>query len=265
MGIDYVIDHSCPVKDELSTPGLVELIKARGWAEMVLSMVRDQGDTRDPAEITFRTLLQTPDGVEEKEVSVKELLDQAAALEDLERHCDGCPANALGHHFGCCGYLNYPIKATAEEWLMARLPADLNGTAGHLLSVAVQDLEIDGEPIAQMREDETFFEARKPARRRWGGLLARAHFELTSDQLLQMMFAVGDVQPSHGSMVCLFLGVLPHDIDPVELRDPTTLRQRLAAAELERPGAEDGTGGLLVFIHAMRVAAVLGDDLLVDY
>lgn len=265
MGIDYVIDRDCPVKEQLSTDGIVERIKARGRAEMVLNIVRDSGDHRTPSEITFQTMLQTPDGVEEKEVSVQELLDQAAVLDDLEPHCEGCPANALGHHFGCYNYISYPLQTAAEEWLMARLPAELTGTAGHLLTAAVRDLEIDGAPVAQMRQDETFFEERTPAHRRWGGLLSRNHFELTSDQLLQMMFAVGDLQPSHAAMVCLFLGVLPHDLEPEILRDSTALRQQLATAELERPEADDGTGGLLLFLHAMRVAATLECDLLVDF
>lgn len=262
MGIDYVVDRSCPLKDDLSTPRMVELVKGRDRALSVLAMLRERGDTSDPASITFTSVLQTPDGIEEKEVSVQSLLDAAEALKAHEHHCTDCPANIAAEPCGCYGYVRYPILGKAEQWLMSLLPKDLNTTAGQLLRRAVADFAYDGEPMRELRQDPTFFEDQRPVRQRWGGLLS-GRWELTSDQLLQMMFCVGDVQPIHAAMLALFLGLLPHDTDPAVLGDRTKLCQRLGAAKA--PAAGEESLSLIGFLDALVVAALLDCEVLVDY
>jgi hypothetical protein len=257
MGIDYVVERSCPLKDALSTPRMVELVKGRDRALSVLAMLRERGDTPDPASITFTSVLQTPDGIEEKEVSVQSLLDAAGELKAHEHHCTDCPANLLAEPCGCYGYVRYPIPAKAEQWLMALLPKDLGSTAGQLLRRAVADFSYDGEPMRELRQDATFLEDRQPVRQRWGG------WELTSDQLLQMMFCVGDVQPVHATLLALFLGLLPHNTDPAVLGDRTKLCQKLSTAEL--PPVSEESVDLLGFLRALVVAAVLDCEVLVDY
>ena len=43
--------------------------------------------------------------------------------------------------------------------------------------------------------------------------------EISSDQLFQMMFMVGNLAPTHCLMLALFCGVLPHDISIYDLKD----------------------------------------------
>ncbi len=78
-----------------------------------------------------------------------------------------------------------------------------------------------------------------------------------------MMFCVGDVQPAHAAMLALFFGLLPHDTVPAVLGDRAQLCQRLSTAEI--PETDEESVGLLGFIRALVVGAVLDCDVVVDY
>src|SRR5262249_9510008 len=158
------------------------------------------GDTRPPGEITFQRHIHTPDGQRDvEEVSVQSLLDEAKELDQHAVHCEGCKANVFREPFGCYGRISYPIRAATEEWLLSRLPADLDSPAGQLLRRAVTDFQYDGGPFLRMRPDDVFFERHQPVRRIWE--TARGAWEITSDQVLEMLFGVGNLQPAH----CLML------------------------------------------------------------
>src|SRR5258706_1560123 len=76
----------------------------------------------------------------------------------------------------------------------------------------------DGAPTAKLRAaGTTYFESRIPHGVRWqaedGSVI-----EISSDQLFQMMFMVGPLQPTHCMMIALFCGVIPHDTSVHALR-----------------------------------------------
>src|SRR5687768_9739591 len=107
MGIDVMIDYSCPIKQKLGSEEITRLSKAKNQANVVLEIVRKNGDQRSPAEITFVSQLTTPDGVREVTRNLQEIFDDCAVLEQHAAACGGCPANCLNHPYGCWSYINF--------------------------------------------------------------------------------------------------------------------------------------------------------------
>ncbi len=123
MAIDYVIDYGCVPKETLGTDGILDRLKARDRAATVIQLFRENGDQRPPSEMGFEMTRTTLEGVEETQVVVvQDMLDRAAELDPLADYCAGCPANVRGVPFGCVGFIQYPISARAERWLLDRLP-----------------------------------------------------------------------------------------------------------------------------------------------
>jgi hypothetical protein len=65
-------------------------------------------------------------------------------------------------------------------------------------------------------------------------------------------------------MLCLFLGLLPHEIAPEQLQAVLKNRQKLKEA-LQVPQSElADVQGLCGFLRALATSASLGKDLLID-
>jgi hypothetical protein len=265
MGVDYVVDKACPVKDAVGgVAALVGLVKQRLQAESVLAMAREEGDERPPAEITVAMQVQRPEGVEQREVSVQELLDATAALDAQVARCEKCPARALEEPFGCYGYVSYPISANAEQWLLSLLPDSLDSTAGAFLAKALQDFGWDGAPVAELRKlgQGAVFESDEPFMVEWGD--GEEAVQLDTNMLFQMLFFVGPVQPTHALMLCLFFGLLPHDIDQKDLQKVIKSPEKIGG-KVKMPTSEDpDVQFLLRYLHALVTTAKLGVNLLVD-
>lgn len=265
MGIDYVIDRDCAPKGELGVQRIVDLVKARSRAEAVVAIARSRGDARPVAEITFMTRVMRPGGAEDRQVSVGALLDESAALEACRPKCADCPADVRAKGFGCYDSINYPLPRESEQWLLDRLPPNLSCTAGQLLARAMKDFGWDGAQARTMRsQGQTFFESREALSRRYDdGAVSpitgkTMPLTISSDQVFHVLFHVGHIQPTHALMVCLFFGLLPHDVDPSLLRDPAIATR----ASLEpQPGQVDQVAA---FLRAAAVSARLGVNLLVD-
>jgi hypothetical protein len=247
VGIDYIVDLDCRPKQELSLEKLVALIKGQNQASVMIQIARRQGDQRPPEQLSFTRMVMRPEGAVEEKINVSTLLDQARALQPRAHHCQGCKANLLARPFGCYGSVSYPISAHAEEWLMSLLPKELDGPAGHLLRSAVTDLKYTGGMFLGMRPQEMFFESRTPIKRRWGSWFSG--WTLTSDQVLQMLFGLGNLQPSHCKMMSVILGMIQTGEAP---------------HELPRPTPNDQTEQLAHAINAVALAGQLGVSLLVD-
>lgn len=265
MGADLMVDYGCAVKDALGVEDLARLVKQRTQGQVMLDLVRERGDTRSPAEITFMHRSMGPNGVEDVEVNLQSLLDEVEVLKAHEPTCQGCPANYRVCPFGCWGYLNYPITGFEEAWLIARLPDSLETMAGKFLCKSIADFRFDGRPVRAMRgQGGAFLERRKPVKRRWGGMFSGRTID--SNQLLHMMLFVGAIQPSHGALLCLFFGLGPHDLPPAEIADLMSVPARRETVLEELPGTragEQGEGRVAEFLNAARRACVLDVDLLV--
>jgi hypothetical protein len=130
---------------------------------------------------------------------------------------------------------------------MSLLPNDLKSAAGHLLRSAVTDLKYTGGMFLAMRPKEMFFESRTPIKRKWGSWLSG--WALTSDQLLQMLFGLGNLQPSHCKMMSIILGL----IQTGEASQPQ-----------QQPTTNDRAAQLAHAVNALGLAGQLGVNLLVD-
>lgn len=270
MGIDYVIDLPCAPKEALGVDVLVSLVKAKSRAAMVLRLARDGGDHRPPDQLTFTTVLETPEGVEEQQVSVQQLIDQAAPLDAQRAHCASCPVNGDAEAFGCYRSISYPVREAAEAWLLGRLPEDLDSTAGRFLTRAIADFGWNGAHAAEMRgQGDTIFESDEALAVRWGEPGGGDDgddddgFQVDTDQVFEMLFHVGPISPAHATMLALFFGVLPHDLDLAVLGSDDTCRRALAAATVPRE-ADEAIEPLAGFLRALAQAAAHDVHVLID-
>lgn len=259
-----MVSLDCAVKQRVPPLRLAAVLRAAARGEAALAAAREaSGGEVDPEEIPVE--IAGPDGTQR--VMLAELLRAGQALAPLAPHCDRCPARATLSAFGCYGAVAYPIEAATEEWLLARLPSDLDTTAGSLLRGAVRDLDYDGAPVAEIRRrGRGVFASPRPAIRRWGG---PDPWTLSSDQLWHPILCTGPLAPSHAGMVALFTGVIPHDVHPDEisraLADPAAARRVFGNARIAAPAASSAqVAAVARLLEAMAIAASLGAPLWID-
>lgn len=276
MSIEYMLDLGCKVKRALGVETLGSLLKQHGQADAIVAMLREQGDTRDPSQVTIRAIRMGPKGPEEREVTVDELRAAGAHLAKWEHECTGCPGRVRDAAFGCYGAISYPIEIATEEWLLSLLPDHLDTTAGEFLVKAVNDFGYDGAPVEELRHRPEMFASSETAGIRWGD--DDDAFSVTTNQLLQMFFFVGAIQPSHATMLSLFVGSIPHDVAPqrfaTAIGDPkllSTLFARPSSAgggwrNSPVPGSRETAqiGQFRELLAALRVATILDTAILVD-
>jgi hypothetical protein len=289
MAIDYVLAMGCEPQKLLGVERLVSLHRTRVLARGALAHMRQDGDQRAPSEIEIQlTMRRPPRATDPKDlaarrnlrvvdpsvpampdpepdstrgVSLQTLLDEAAQLDDVAGHCATCPAG-LPREFACHRRIRYPIPEHVEAWLMSRLPTTLDCTAGTLLARGLGEFGWDGAPAARLRSaGTTYFESRAPYGVRWQN--DRGTIEISSDQLFQMMFMVGNLAPTHCLMLALFCRVLPHDIDIFVLKDSERRARALAAAELALDPDAD-IEQLAAFLRTLAAAARLEVSVMID-
>lgn len=255
MSIDYYISFPCKVRETTTDDDLLRMEKARNRASIVLDLMRNnpQVDKNKPeSEWTFKTVVIGPNGQQETEVQIYDLLAEAAPLERLAQHCSTCPANVRSTDFGCGGAIHYPITVQAEQWLVSRLPTDLNTGRGHLLTSAITDFSFNGSVIDAARSRKEIYESNIPAIRKWGRFFSRKT-QITSSQILQMSFAVGSLQPTHAKLIAYFLGYLNDDFSIAN--DPDNQPQ---------PGDDERTIEMKLFFSAAALAGANSIPVFVD-
>ena len=261
MAIDYVLGVKCEPQRRLGLERMVALNRTRILARSALAHMRQDGDERAPREIEVQLTMRKPEGESARGVTLQDLLDESAPLDEVAAGCKACPA-ALSREFACHRRIRYPIPEHVEAWLMARLPRTLGCTAGALLVRGLGEFSWDGAPAAKLRAaGTTYFESRVAYGVRWeteDGIV-----EMSSDQLFQMMFMVGPLQPTHCLMLALFCGVIPHDLSIHELKDEAGRARALAAADVPAE-ADPEIEQLAAFLRALAVAARLDVPILVD-
>lgn len=227
MGIDYVIGYDCAPKRAFSPEGILDRLKERDRAQTVIALYREGGDERHPSLMEFEMTRNHMGGQEETQVvNVQAMLDDAAALDPWEGHCDGCPANVFGKPFGCYGVVQYPISAAAEHWLLDRLPGIEEPLIWLLLRQGVQELGYDGASVASLRADPTYFEERRLAGR------DLVEFVFTANQVFEMLFLVGAIQPAHAGMLLLLFGAIPRAVEADQI--VRIMNRQITPAEIAR-------------------------------
>ncbi|MEO6777647.1 MAG: hypothetical protein ABI467_32265 [Kofleriaceae bacterium] len=275
MAIDYLLEVKCEPQQALGAEKLVELHRTRVLARSALLHMREDGDQREPQEIAIQLTMRNPGGDSARGVTLQDLLNEAAPLDRVSDACKTCPAE-LHREFACHRRIRYPIPERVEEWLMARLPVTLQCAAGALLVRGLAEFNWDGAPTAKLRAaGTTFFESRVAYGVRWQAEDGST-IEMSSDQLFQMMFLVGQVDPTtgHGSralhlrpphclMLALFTGVIPHDTSLHDLKEGPGRQRVLAGAHVD-PHPDPEIEQLAAFLRMLAVAARLDLPILVD-
>lgn len=266
MAIEYAVDYGCEPKSVLGTDGIIERLKERDRAALIIRQFRQAGDQRPPSQMGFEFTLSTLEGAEETEVLVvQDLLDRAAELDPLAGHCAGCPANLTGSPFGCIGQINYPISDRAEAWLLDQLPTIDQPLIWLLLREGIQKLGYDGATAKPLRENPQYFEERRLRGR------DLTEFVFSADQVFEMLFLLGHIQPAQAGVLLLFFGAIRRDIEAdtiVRILNRTLTADEIAAEFpfLLRPSpADDRTmSELKDFFRALYTAWKLDRPLILD-
>ena len=272
MAIDYMIEFDCAPKRALSAAGILERLKERQRAQEVIEWFRAAGDDRPPARMGFEFSQSTPDDSGDKQlIVVQDLLDHAAELDEHAEHCRDCPANRRGRPYGCAGFIQYPITAQAETWLLERLPVPDEPLVWLLLRQGIRSLGYDGSSVKALRDGAaghaadgpTYFELPDAPQRRLGEL------RVTSDQLLEMIFGVGErIIPNHAGILLLFVHAIERDLEAADIQDISSsaaaTRERHNFEMSEAAESDQCVREFVAFFHALYTAWQLDAPLFVD-
>jgi len=177
----------------------------------------------------------------------------------------GCDACEIGD--ACIGVVSTPID---EKWLMERLPAELESISGEVVKQAVA-AGFEGKRARELRASGKL-EAPRPVERSWGGFFRK--FTVTSDQLIEQMFCVGDIEPPQALAILVELGAvsvdgrIPKGLDEgtglSELaEDVPARRKRTQCTVTATPSDESSTAELKRFLRALHAAFCLDKKVLV--
>lgn len=272
MAIDYIIELDCIPKRELTADGIRERMKERARAYEVIRWFRAAGDSRAPTQMGFEFSHSTPGEPGDKQlIVVQDLLDHASVLDDYAEHCALCPANRSGEPFGCMGFVQYPITARAETWLLERLPVPDEPLVWLLLKQGIQRLGYDGASVRELRRadggvdasERAYFELPIAPERRLGEL------RVSGDQALEMIFGVGErIIPNHAGILLLFLGAIDRDLEAQEIQDISSIneeiRDRFAFEMAAGAGADSCVREFVSFFRSLYLAWKLNVPLYVD-
>ncbi len=261
MAIDYVLATACEPQKRLGVERLVALHRTRILARSAIAHMKEDGEDRSPSEIEVQLTTRKPEGDSARGVTLQDLLDEAKPLDEVTPGCATCPAG-FTRELACHRRIRYPIPEHVEAWLMGRFPKNLQCSAGVLLARGIEEFKWDGEPTRKLRAaGTTYFESRAPYGVRWEG--ETGVLEISSDQVFQMMFMVGHMAPTHGLMLSLFTGVIPHDTSLFDLKDKPGRDRALAASHLPSE-ADPDIEQLAAFLRMLATAARLEATILVD-
>ena len=266
MGIDYIIHYDCEPKRALTVEGLMGYLKGRERANAIIELYRNNGDHRPPSEMGFEMVRRSAEGGEEVEIIVvQDLLDAAEALTPWEPACAGCPANRAGVPFGCVGSINYPLSSQGERWLLDQLPGNDHPLPFMLLQKALYELGYTGQTAARLRAQEgVFLESSRPLERDIDGVI------ITGDQVFELLFLSGPIQPAHGSMLLQFTGSISQDLDADQIMQlgltpsPDWIAANIPFRHRLEPGNDPTIVALKNFLHALYMAFGLGAPVLLD-
>ncbi len=239
MAIDYIIDKSCAVKEEVGTDGLVDLIKNRNRAAQIFRKLVEDGKSEGEAlETSFSIQMFSAETgqAEVKKVTVRDLFSKTSQLKDLAKSCENCPLSD-GEGFGCYHHINYPISAEAERWLVQLAhAAQAKGLPESILLKFILDEEVTGEFFGRLRKDERsmFLQYPEPLEVVVKKKLLKKT-KINTDQILDMLFAIGTMERTHQMFLLFFSsGVSISAQEP----DPTTFVGDVQAAAVQSDDGE---------------------------
>jgi hypothetical protein len=249
VAIDYIVQFPCKVRERQSDEDLLRMRKSQFFAEIVMEQLRKlQPDAKleDMATWKVQRMVMTPNGAENKSVTIEETLAEAAPLQALSPFCDGCPANLHKTGFGCFGAIHYPISKITEEWLVAVLPDSVEDPRLQALVKYLAAFKIDGVPVDSQRRRKEVYQSSGPTSRKWGRLFSRT--VVTSSQIIHMLTMTGGLAPAQTKVLAKIFA--PADANANQIGNAATV--------------EPGITQFRYFLRAAAFAASVQANLLVD-
>lgn len=211
MAIDYIINRDCPVKETLGSEGIIHLVKSRTRGRALMRMLMDDGRSQQEALATSVEMqINQADGeVNTREVPVRQMLKEAALLDDYAHECKECPVNLL-ESYGCYQSINYPISGKAERWLARMADAAIKAEfPNNILINFILDEQLDGVAFGDLRKAAggKYLELSQPLE-----ILVQKKMlkkiTINTNQILDMLFAVGTMRLTHQQFIQFFSGGL---------------------------------------------------------
>ena len=272
MAIDYLIEYDCLPKQELTADGILDRLKERARAAEVIQWFRAAGDDRTPSNMGFEFSHSTPGEQGDKQlIVVQDLLDHAAELDTYAEHCHSCPANRGLGAYGCTGFIQYPISARAETWLLDQLPMPDEPLVWLLLKQGILRFGYDGSAVKALRDMDsenadgvrTYFELPVSPQRRLGEV------RVSGDQALEMILGVGSrIIPNHAGILLTFFNAIERDLEVTEIQDisaqGSTLREGITFDMTVPAERDECIRDLVAFFHALYTAWKLNVPLFID-
>jgi hypothetical protein len=264
MGVDYIINYNCPVKEQFGNEGLLQRAKAAERGRIIREVYAQEKEQRRAEDMGFEMIYRNALGEQETTIITVEELDQLAGeLAGFEQYCKDCPANRLKKPFGCIGNVNYPISGQGEVWMLQRLPDETTPIPFLLLQQGRQ-MGNTGLQAEDLRDNHPgiFFESTAPLKREY------PEMDVTGEQLFELMFLLGPIQPKRAVMILLFIAAIQRDMDADKLMNLTPAQANYAQTYpflLPAEAGDDQTiRDLKGFFQALYLAWLLDRDVWVD-
>ena len=210
MAIDFVLRFPCEVRRNMPELKLQALVGHLTLAQFAFARFKEEYPSQDTASILDKCKVEIaasgPDGITRQiPVTIRQLLAMTESLNSFKDVCKQCRANVADRSFGCIAKINYPVPNEVEQWLLSRLPAEVQDPGLQMLFRYLSDLRIDGAPVEELRKRPNLFQRQLSATRRWGGPTESK--QITSSQLIHMLAFVGEIEPEQASLYTKLLGL----------------------------------------------------------
>lgn len=274
MSLETVIDFPCRVKKDLGrgdlragTAALLDLLSVKRRVEQIRATTRPDYLTVDLGVKAVRVVDGAP---VEQLTTLGKLEEEAVALDPHVPACTNCPVNALRQPFGCVVIVKYPIKKTAERWLLDRVQP-LDAIGGAMCVETLIDSGATGEKSRDRRTRE-HLEA-FPGLKRELPANPYGKDELTADELFEpLLIPSGKFVPWQSLNALLWFGAIKFDGEI-----PTTADAALKLAQLDpadrakraklflgQVESDAGIEEVRGFLKALFVGWVRDVDVLID-
>lgn len=188
MGIDYIINYACAIKEQLGSEETLNFIKTKAQFDFLRQMIGQPGYENLNMFSNIRYQVLNNGQFINQTAPLKDLENYLEAFRQLMHHCENCPANLSDCNGGCWGYINYPVRPFVESffiWAVEYLiDLEINKSSGLLIKYIIEN-DIKPDIIPKLRKDGNF-ELNKPLEYKWGKLISRK--KVDSDQILEMLF-----------------------------------------------------------------------------
>jgi hypothetical protein len=274
MSLETVIDFPCRVKKDLGrgdlragTAALLDLLSVKRRVEQIRATTRPDYLTVDLQVKVVRVIDGAP---VEQLTTLGQLEAEAVVLDPHVPTCTNCPVNALRQPFGCVVVVKYPIKKTAERWLLDRVqPLDTIGGA-----MCMETLIESGATGERSRDRRTrdHLEA-FPGLKRAMGANPYEKAELTADELFEpLLIPSGKFVPWQALNILLWFGAVKFDATIPTTADEALKLARLDPADrakraklfLGQVETDAGIEEVRGFLKALFVGWVRDADVLID-